>query len=251
MPRLKNKIKPTGSMAGRPRTVIAPVDPEALDPASVPSLQAYFKKQGKLTETNTAQLYKARHLYVTRCVPPSEISKSCGIPFALVERWVIIFDWEERRDKLLYKRYKTIQGLDQATRSKNMDERHDRIATTLEGTIETVLHKSSDPDDEFELQPKDIVQLARALKDMQGVRRVVHNKPTQKVDVQKKITLDTEGSFNNMRDAIGGLFGAAGDKNSLMEDQESKHLKVMAEVISNSAQDAEFEDVEDEASESN
>jgi len=199
--RTKKAIK--NGKPGRPKNLVNPVE----DLADAPSLMSYYKRRGDLKQTTQAQMFKARHLFITKALNSHQVCKELKIPIQLVEQWVVCFDWQERRDRLLFLSYRRVHSLSK-DRSKNIDQRHDRIAGTMETLIEQLMHDHMNPETDFALGPKDINGLARAIRELQGIRRLVHDKPTQKVEVNKTLTLDTTDNFNNMGGMIESLFGA-------------------------------------------
>lgn len=242
MPRLlrKTKRKKAANKIGRPKRVARDLD-QPLSEDEAPSLLAYYKSRGSIRETTRAQMYKARNLYITKGYNETQTAKAVGVPTSVVTRWVVLFDWQEERDAILFKHFRKAHNAQR--RSKNLDERHDRIAGTMEECVERLLHKHLDPKDEFTLGPKDMNGLARAIRELQGVRRIVHDKPTQKVDVNKTLTLDTDGSFKNMSKMVESLFGDTPRINPPRNHQ----LEVS---FPGGVQDAEFETIlNDEAEE--
>jgi len=208
MARLRNVSSPyKNGKVGHPKNVSIPVASEARRPENAPSLMSYYKVKGQLKETTTAEMYRARHLFITKALNSTEVAKQTKIPVQLIEQWVVLFDWQERRDKLLFQSYRKIHSLAK-DKAQHIDARHDRIAGTMETLVERLLHDHMDPETEFSLDVKDIHGLARAMKELQGIRRIVHDKPTQRVEINKTITLDTAGSFENMKGMVESLLGA-------------------------------------------
>lgn len=191
---------------GRPKNVSIPIPSETRKPENAPSLMTYYQRRGSLKETTTAEMYKARHLFITKAFNSKEVAKQTQIPIQVIEQWIVLFDWQERRDKLLFQSYRKIHSLAK-DKAGHINARHDRIAGTMETLVERCLHDHMDPAVDFVLAPKDIHTLARAIKELQGVRRIVHDQATQKVEVNKTITLDTTGSFENMRGMVESFLG--------------------------------------------
>ncbi len=234
MARRRHKNGVANGSVGRPRKVAIPTRQEELRPENAPSLMTYYKRRGKLKETTKAQMFKARHLFITKALNSREVAKRVSIPIQIVEQWIVIFDWQERRDRLLFNSYRKVHTLAK-DRAQNIDERHDRIAGTMETLIERLMHDHLDPEVKFALGPKDLNGLARAIRELQGIRRLVHDKPTAKVDINKKLTLDTTDNFNNMAGMVEGLLGA---KPQLEDTNGRKKLDVS---FPGGIQDAEFE----------
>ena len=229
MPRLRQTDR--GPSPGSSRRVKSPLVPDR-----PPTLMAYFKRKGMLKETTSAQMYKARNMFISKGVSMPEIANELQIPIPILEQWSVIFNWQERRDERLFQAYRSIQTLAR-DKARFLDARHDRIGGTLETVVEQLLHQHMDPNDEFMLAPRDVKTLAAAIKDTQAIRRIITNQATQKVDINKTITLDTDAAFDNVRSMIENLFGARPQ----VSNGTTKRLEVS--FPGGEVQDAEFEEL--------
>lgn len=218
---------------------MVPLDSEAKRPENYKDLVSYLKGSGRLQQTTSAQLYQARHLYITKGLKEQVIASELDIPAEVVQRWVVLFDWRGRRDEHLFGRFCKAREI-MEKRGLSLDERHDRIALTLEETLERMLHKHEDPDDDFMLHPKDLKMLVSALRDSQHVRRVAHGKDVQKVSVDKHITLDASRSMGAMVSMMEDLFG---EKPKLT----STPLKQITATTIPEIVDAEFDEVSEQS----
>ena len=168
MPRVRRKTVSKNGGVGRPRKVAIPTKTEELLPENAPSLMSYYKRRGQLKETTQAQMLEARHLFITKGYDSKVVASQLQIPIQIVEQWIVLFDWQERRDKLLFQSYRKVHSLAK-DRAKHIDSRHDRIAGTMETLVEQLMHDHMDPDSLFALGPRDISTLARAIRELQGI----------------------------------------------------------------------------------
>lgn len=175
--RKRKEPKRRNKKRGRPRLVALPVDLEPEDrPENYPSLLKYMEKTNGIEHTNYMQVRRARHLYVTKQEPVDAVAHDLGLPESIVERWIVIYGWEEERDRRLFNKWNRLNKLSQRL-SPNTDERHDRIAGTIEQVIERMLQQHQDGGG---LSPKDVATMASTLKTTQEIRRTVRNR--QKVN---------------------------------------------------------------------
>jgi hypothetical protein len=194
------------------------------------SLLDWLKKAGRLKQTTQAQMYKARHQYVTKGEPPQIIADGLRVPVEVIEQWIMLFDWKEMRHKALFEKFVELREI-RERRKEQLDDRHDRIALTLEETIESMLHDHNSRDSDFALMPRDISALAKAVSVLQGVRRVAHNKASPVQESRRTIAFESADAFGNMESMIAGFFGAT----PKAIEGPSKQLDI------SEAKDAEFE----------
>jgi hypothetical protein len=152
------------------------------------------------------------------------------VPGEIIEQWVLHVDWKERRNKMLYEQFCSLQEL-REKRKQDLDDRHDRLALGLEDTIESMLHDHHSRDSDYCLDPRDIGALAKAVSTLQGVRRTAHGKAGQVQEHHKKITFESSDGFDNMTSMIAGFFGVQKE----LPDNQPEQLAIT------DAKDVEFE----------
>lgn len=147
----------------------------AADLADTPGTEvAKAVKSGILERIDPNLVLDARHYFVMKLYPLSDVARTLNIPLAHVERWAMIFDWHSLRRKHEEHFYKAMGGK-LAQISKTLGLRSDEIASNLEGAIEEAIRKrQEDPDNP--LEAKDLGTLTRALKDLYELRRTIHGR---------------------------------------------------------------------------
>lgn len=186
---------------------MSPLQSERDNPDNYPSLSHYLERTGRIKLVPKAKMFKARGLYISRGLHQAEVAEILGIDENIVMQWITMFDWEEKRQIILFRQFQKLEDL-KKDKASNMDFRHDRIASSLEATVEKMIHQHHDPGDDFELAPKDLTALATTLKAMQVVRRTVHDKPTSKTENRSELMIDSGPGLENMVRMIGNLAGA-------------------------------------------
>ncbi len=163
------KSKKRGS---RPQMVILPMDLNAGEtPDDFSSLTKYLERTHRIKHLTYAQQMRARHLYL-RGMNASTISEDTGMACSVIERLAVINGWDEERDKRLFHKFRTLNKLADRL-APDVDERHDRIAGTIETVAERLLHAH------FDGQPigiNDLKRLAETLKTTVEIRRVIRHK---------------------------------------------------------------------------
>lgn len=202
------------------------------------SLIDYLKTTGKIKQTTIAQLFKARNLYITRGYTELAVAETLKVDPNIVRGWVVQFDWKERRNRQLYDKFCSLQDL-RERKQKGLDERHDRIASSMEDIIEDMINGHYQ---EQKLTSRDIGTLTKALGGLQSIRRVAHDKAVAKTESKHTIALDAKETFEGMTSLIRGVLGS-------VPSIESEPIKQIPSMIKD-AMDIEFE-VKDEVLESN
>lgn len=150
---------------GAPKKVYGPEDLN--NPDNYPTLIAYLAATNKIQHTNGLLVMKARSMYLKN-ISLVQISKTLKMPMVLLDRLVLSFAWDEQRERMMFEQYRRIGGMDRRY-GKNVAERHDRIAATIEGVAEQMLQRQADG--EIKVSPKDLATLATAVKTTQEIRR--------------------------------------------------------------------------------
>lgn len=216
-------------------TVMMPLESERNNPDNYPSLSTYLERTGKLKLVPKVKMLKARRLYVIEGMTEKVIAEELDVDYVVVLQWVNLYSWTEQRDLILFRQFQGLQDI-KKHKEKYLDARHDRIASTLETTIEGMLHRHMDPDDEeFELCPKDLTPLANALKQMQNVRRTVHDKAVTKTESHQEFTFDTGEGLDNLLKMVSNLVGG-------MPKLDAPKNKQISVTFGDDGNDREFEE---------
>lgn len=166
----------------------------------------YLTKRGKITQTTLAQMYKARFMYTSKGYNEKHIAETLGLSVGIINAWIVQFDWKESRNKRLFEKFANLQEI-RKRKAAGLDERHDRIAQTLEDTLENILETYSTQGEM--VNPKDLSIMTKTLKDLQEIRRTSHAKDKiEKKETKQTLILETGDNFNKMASMLSGMFGA-------------------------------------------
>lgn len=168
-------------------------------------------------------------MFVNRGLNVHHIAQALGEKPAIIQRWVVTFDWEEERERKIFDQFRKLSKFRKS--SKSLDERHDRIAGSIESILESMLNDYHNG--KVELSPKDLRQLVAILKDTQTIRRTAAGLTTESKENRVKISLDTPESIKAAQEAIVDLVG--GPSRLKVEEKKVDLLP---------AQDVEYEVVE-------
>lgn len=173
-----------------------------IKPGQFPTLLQYLRKSGQVHQISKAQLYKVRHLFVTKGWSASEIAEHMKLPPAVIERWVIAFSWVEERDRRLFSKLRSMKAMKEKA-SEFLDERHDRILGTIETVAERLLSKHMN--DETELSPGELGILTTAIQKAAEMRREIHDKegPTKRSHTVHEIKAPE--MFKQLAEAVGSM----------------------------------------------
>lgn len=142
-------------------------------PEDYGSLLAYLEKTGNVKFTEFAQMRRARNLYVTQGLDVATVAKRSKVDPHVLDRWVTLFGWEEERDRRVFAQFQKISGFRKRL-SPHTDERHDRLAGTIESIAERLMQ--SHQDGETPLSVRDLSSIANLLKTTMDIRRTVRDK---------------------------------------------------------------------------
>ena len=185
MVRLRNKFEVKNIVKGPPRIVRMPAMRKD-DPDNYPSLLRYLQATGKVQHITQATLMKARNLYL-QGINSGEIAKQLFTKVEIVDRWALIFSWDEERDRRLFDQFRTIAGTDQIY-GKNIAQRHDRVAGSIEQVAERLLQKHTNG--EITLSTQDLGRLAATIKATQEIRRTSRNEDVRRTEERKDINVN-------------------------------------------------------------
>jgi len=193
------------------------------------SLLDHLKRTGRIQYVAPTKIAKARSMFVNRGLNVHHIAQALGEKPAIIQRWVVTFDWEEERERKIFDQFRKLSKFRKS--SKSLDERHDRIAGSIESILESMLNDYHNG--KVELSPKDLRQLVAILKDTQTIRRTAAGLTTESKENRVKISLDTPESIKAAQEAIVDLVG--GPSRLKVEEKKVDLLP---------AQDVEYEVVE-------
>jgi len=189
-----------------------------------------LEESGDLLKISALRFKQARYR-VTRGMSPKKTAKEVGVEVEEIERWCRLFGWEEERDRREFAQFRRVRE----NFSPHTDERHDRIAASIEQEMERCIHKAQQ--DGEEMSPKDLSILASVLKSTMGVRRTVRGKSgpadEKKVDVNINMPENLERLANALGHAVDPL---------AIKLPEVKRIGVEVEVDGLVGTDEEFED---------
>lgn len=198
-----------------------------------PSLLKYLKATGKIHSVTQAQLYKARHLFVSRGYSEQDVAESLELPESVIVKWVNAFQWSEDRDRILYRKLRSVRELSKKA-AEVLDERHDRILSSVETLAERILAKSIDGEGEA-LTPKDLKAVVDSLKTSAEMRRQIHKKegPARR----QVLSIEAPEVFKQVAAAV---MSAATTQKQLSSSRGADKLEIQIKP----AQDAEFDMLE-------
>lgn len=206
------------------------------------SLLKALELQGSVKAHSQVQMELAYKHYVKDGMRPKDITPLIGVRPDVIERWVVLFGWDEDRATHQLTQWRKIASV--ARRNGiNVDERADRIMHTIEGAVEQILHKHqeavSNGDEEGTLSAKDLATLATCIKTTRGERKDVRGE-TKKNQHEHRVQVDIGGNVDILH-RIGGMIS---DVTGLNTQLESARKEQMVE-LENNVEDAEFEVLDD------
>lgn len=150
--------------------VIVPTDLNQKEaPENFATIARYLEAHGKVKHLSYAQQLKARSMFI-RGKSIMDICEATELQPHMVDRLSVINGWEEERDKRLLSSFRRINGLAKRL-APDVDERHDRIAGSIEAISERLIHQHQDGG--LSLCPADIKRLAEVLKTTVDIRRTI------------------------------------------------------------------------------
>jgi len=153
----------------RPKLEVMPVDFDQDRPDDYPTIAAYLQSQGHVKHLTYTQQLKARRMFIQgKSIP--EIVQQTDLEPHMIDRLSVINGWEEERDKRLLASFQKINSLTRRL-SPDVDERHDRIAGSIESAAERLLHAHQDG--QCSMDPADIKRIADILKTTVDIRRTI------------------------------------------------------------------------------
>ena len=182
---------------GRPKHV--PLDLQPQDrPENYPTLIRYLEATGRIRHTSVIQMARARHLYI-RGGNVRAIAEELKLEPSIVDRWANIFAWDEERDRRLFESFRKVASID-GKYGKNLGERHDRIAGSIEQVAERLLHQHQNG--EIALDPRALATLASTIKQTQEIRRTARGESVKKEEKEVQINVNMPQSFERIAAAM-------------------------------------------------
>lgn len=237
--REKNKKRLTKG-GTRPPMVLVPMDLNGKSADDHSSLTKYYESTGKIRHLTYAQQLRARHLYL-QGKNADVISKDTGLACSVIERLVVINGWDEERDLRLFSRFRNLNKLADRL-APNVDERHDRIAGTIETVAERILHAHFDGQT---VGINDLKRLAETLKTTVEIRRTIRGKRAAGSDntLTHKVELPDESQTERIAAAL--THALLGAKDADFKVKASTH-RIQIGVGETIGSDMEFEDDPDD-----
>ena len=173
---------------GRPSKVVSPIVDED-DPENYPSLIRYLEAHKKISYTTDLQLRLAKKMYL-KAVSIDKIAADIKVQPSIISRWALCFGWDELRDRILFEKFRKINGVDTMFKA-NLSERHERIAGGIEQIAERILQNHVDGAEGQMLNPRDLKTLASTLKDTQEIRRTARGETgiTKKEETRNNVNI--------------------------------------------------------------
>lgn len=128
---------------------------------------------GNVSAHSQIQLAKAHQLFVKEGRTAEDIQPIIGVKAAVINRWALLFGWEEERDAHQFKKYRSVVSMARR-KGVDIDARADRIMGKVENAVERLIEEHESRLAAGEpglLSPKDLVALASCIKTTHGTRR--------------------------------------------------------------------------------
>lgn len=175
----------------KPLAVMKIVPPRYEDRESV---LATLEEQNRVDVIGKGVMEKARFMYISQLKGKKQIVGELQIKFTTLEQWIVLFDWDKQREENMFLRWRKVNK-DLKKAIPNIEERSDRIASTIESVIEEKLNEALNTDqDSVDMSVKDLQVLAKTLKEIHELRRLIHGRS----DPAKRVTLNVDGEVDIM-----------------------------------------------------
>lgn len=194
--------------------------------------------QGHVKAHSQVQMAQAKKYYVKDGLGPKEIYAQIGVDETLVRKWILLFGWDEERDRHEFNKYRKIVGLAR-DRGVDIDGRADRLMAKIETVVEEILEKNKEHMSEKNplglLKPKDLAILANCVKTTHTQRRETRKKGSGGEN-KNPLPVAFQGSIDIIH-RIGAAVADVAGQDAQLKDVRSK----VKELNVNSFEDAEFE----------
>ncbi len=207
------------------------------------SLLKQLELQGNLKAHSELQMTLAYKHYVREGMRPKEIAKLIAVRSDVIEKWVVLFGWDEHRASHELSKWRNVASIANK-KGIDVDARADRIMHTIEGAVEALLHEHYDAlktgDTERLLSAKDLATLASCIKTTRGERKDARGE-TRKNTVEHRVKVDVEGNVDILH-RVGAAIADLTGQNKQIEDARRGQAQL---VESGHIEDAEFEVLSD------
>lgn len=181
---------------GRPKDITSPIVNKD-NPDNYPTLVRYMEATGRLKHVTSAKMLKARHLYL-RCTSVEAIAHELNIEPAIVDRWALVFSWDDERDRRLYAQFRKLNTT--GAFGGDLAKRHERIAGTIEQVAERLLEQQANG--KIKLSAKDLSTLATTLKSTQEIRKTARGQNVDRKENNVNINVNVPGNFDKIAGAL-------------------------------------------------
>jgi hypothetical protein len=188
---------------GRPRDISSPIK-DKNDPDNYPTLASYLEAQGRITHITHAQILRGRFLYM-RGYSAHQIATDLNIDASIVDRWALIFAWDEERDKRLFNEFRKVTSIS-GPYAANLSERHERIAGGIEQYAEKILQGAANG--KLNITSRDLATLASTIKSTQEIRKTARGENIKKTEDSVNVNLKLPSSLERIANAMVDAYDA-------------------------------------------
>jgi hypothetical protein len=207
------------------------------------SLLRTLELSGNLKAHSQVQMELAYKHYVRESMAPKEIAKLIAVRPDVIEKWVVLFGWDEDRAQHQLNQWRKVASIAHK-KGVDVDKRADRIMHTIESAVESLLHQHHEAtrrgEEEGQLTAKDLATLATCIKTTRGERNEARGKVKNSV-TEHRVRLDVEGSVDILH-RIGAAVTDVIGQNRQIESAREGHTEAEIGQI----EDAEYEVLDDD-----
>jgi len=184
---------------GRPKDIATPLM-DRHDPGNYPTLLRYLEAKGKVRHISYVQMMQARHLFL-RGGDSTYISEQLdgAIEPAIIDRWALMFSWDEERDRRLFEQFRKSSGTDKPY-GGDLAKRHERIAGGIEQYAEKLLLDGQNGKED--IKARDLATLASTIKATQEIRRTARGEDIDRKENTVNVNLGIPASLERLAGAI-------------------------------------------------
>lgn len=184
---------------GRPKDIESPVD-NGTKPDDYPTLLRYLQAKGRVRHVSYVHMMQARHLYF-QGMGSERISEMMDglVEPAIIDRWALMFAWDDERDRRLFDQFRRISGVDKPY-TGDVKQRHERLAGSIEQYAERLLLQGQNG--KKEVTARDLATLAGTISKTQEIRRVANGEDVDKKQQTVDINMRMPASIERLAGAI-------------------------------------------------
>lgn len=139
---------------------------------------------GQIETYSKVQIATAKRMYCRLNRPIRQIADHIRVDEEVVEHWIRIFEWDEEKERLEFKKYREIAEM-AAKRGIDINSKADKILGNIEELVKEMIdlhHKAKRTNDPKMieahcLEPKDLKMLADTIKISNSQRRTIRGEP--------------------------------------------------------------------------